>query len=187
MNTPCSSQPIRGCDDQDEPGSSAEGDVPPERTPRPAPEPTGLTICSSLLGKRRIAGLTEHVEQILPLLPRDMARVDISVIDDAAMIDLHTRWHGVDTSTDVITFEASTEGPIDVDIAICLDEADRAAQVHCHSADDELLLYVVHGLLHCCGFDDHDETTAAAMHAEEDRLLAMIGHARVYMTEDRKP
>ncbi len=187
MNTQCSSQPTRGCDDQDEPGSSAEGDVPPERTPRPAPETTGLTICPALLGQRRAAALARHVEQILPLLPRPAARIDVRVVDDASMIELHTQWHGLDATTDVITFESSGDGPIDVDIAICVDQADRAAASHGHAADDELLLYIVHALLHCCGFDDHDEKAAATMHAEEDRLLAAIGHDPVYSPRRRTP
>lgn len=187
MNTQCSSQPTWGCDDQDEPGSSAEGDVPPERTPRPASASTGLTICSRLLGEGRVAALAGLVTQILPLLPRDVARIDVSIIDDAAMIDLHTRWHGLAATTDVLTFEHVPTGAIDVDIAVCLDEAARAAESHRHSADDELLLYIVHGLLHCCGFDDNTDASAAAMHAEEDRLLAAIGHTRVYAPESKKP
>lgn len=187
MNTPCSSQPARGCDDRDEPGSSAEGDVPPERTPRPAPETPDLAICSSLIGEQRIAMLREHVQQLLPLLPRAVARVDIAVIDDPAMTTMHAKWRGGETSTDVITFEASPDGPIDVDIAVCLDEAARAAERHGHAADDELLLYIVHGLLHCCGFDDKDNSAAAAMHIEEDRLLAAIGHERVYAPRGDTP
>jgi len=180
MNTPCSLQPPRGCDDQDEPGSSAEGDVPPERTLRPTPEPTGLTICSNLIDQQRIAALSLHIEHLLPLLPRSVTRIAIDVIDDSTMAAMHAKWHGIDTSTDVITFEASPDGPIDVDIAVCLDEAVRAASRHGHAADNELLLYIVHGLLHCCGFNDHDEQGSAAMHVEEDRLLAAIGHDRVY-------
>jgi len=37
------------------------------------------------------------------------------------------------------------------------------------------LLYVVHGVLHCLGHDDHDEAGYASMHALEDRVLYAIG------------
>ena len=33
----------------------------------------------------------------------------------------------------------------------------------------------LHGVLHCTGFDDRDAAGAAAMHAEEDRILGAIG------------
>jgi len=44
----------------------------------------------------------------------------------------------------------------------------------------ELLLYVVHGVLHCLGMDDHDEAAAAAMHRVEDAVLTAIGVGPVY-------
>jgi probable rRNA maturation factor len=180
MNTACTAQPSRSCDDQDEPGSSAEGDVLSKRTLRPAPEPIDITLSSTLISDERIAALRTKVCAILTHLPRSAARVSISVIHDEAMIELHTTWHNLKTTTDVITFEASTKGPLEVDIAICLDEANRAAADHEHSPDDELLLYIVHGLLHCCGYNDHDDDASARMHTEEDRLLAAIGHDAVY-------
>ncbi len=40
---------------------------------------------------------------------------------------------------------------------------------------DELALYVVHGLLHLCGYDDLTESGAAAMRCRERELLAACG------------
>lgn len=64
---------------------------------------------------------------------------------------------------------------LDVDILVCADEAARQAGLHGHSVAQELLLYILHGTLHCLGHDDHDETAHAAMHAAEDRVLAASG------------
>jgi probable rRNA maturation factor len=36
---------------------------------------------------------------------------------------------------------------------------------------DELALYIVHGLLHLCGYDDSTEELAEAMHRREDEIL----------------
>lgn len=44
-----------------------------------------------------------------------------------------------------------------------------------HTPDDEMTLYVLHGVLHCLGHDDTDEDSFARMHAEEDRLLTAAG------------
>lgn len=180
MNTPCPAQPSRGCDESGEPGSSTQGDVPPERTPRPASDSVDITLSSSLMSAERMAALRAQVCDLLVHIKRPVARVSISIIDDDAMVKLHSTWHNLATTTDVITFESSTTGPLEVDLAICLDEANRAAVDRSHAPDAELLLYMVHGLLHCCGFDDHDEDAAAQMHSEEDRLLAAIGHDAVY-------
>ncbi len=64
---------------------------------------------------------------------------------------------------------------LDVDILVCADEAAREAGSYGHSVAQELLLYVLHGTLHCLGHDDHDEASHAAMHAAEDRVLAATG------------
>ncbi|MDP7070848.1 MAG: rRNA maturation RNase YbeY [Phycisphaerales bacterium] len=174
------SHPTRDCDDRDEPGSSAEGDGPPEPADRPAPSPAETNVASDCLASERAAVLMSRVATIAAMLARDVARIGIRVVRDAEMQSLHRRWHNRDATTDVITFEAHPEGPLEVDMVLCLDEAERAAASRSHSADEELLLYAVHGLLHCCGFDDHTASEAAAMHEEEDRLLQEIGLPAVY-------
>jgi probable rRNA maturation factor len=69
---------------------------------------------------------------------------------------------------------------LDVDLLVCADEAGRQAELRGFTVERELLLYIVHGVLHCLGFDDHNETDSARMHAEEDRLLAAAGVGATY-------
>jgi probable rRNA maturation factor len=95
---------------------------------------------------------------------------------------LHRRHTGVAGTTDVLTFDLREMGlgPLDVDIVVCLDEADRQAASRGHAVERELLLYVVHGLMHCLGHDDHEEAACARMHAAEDAVLTAIGVGPVY-------
>ena len=92
------------------------------------------------------------------------------------MTRLHSQHSGIDGTTDVLTFDhGSDEQSIKADIAICVDVAHREATHRGHDLKNELLLYIVHGILHCCGFDDHDELSHQKMHQEEDRILNAIG------------
>ncbi len=43
------------------------------------------------------------------------------------------------------------------------------------SAADELLLYVVHGTLHICGMDDHDDADRRAMRQAEAEVMTRLG------------
>jgi probable rRNA maturation factor len=105
-----------------------------------------------------------------------VARLHVELVGDAAMDGYHRRHSGVPGTTDVLTFLGSAEGePIDVDIIVCIDEATRRAAELGHSVDREVLLYALHGLLHCIGHDDHDPVAYERMHAEEDRILTAIG------------
>jgi rRNA maturation RNase YbeY len=79
----------------------------------------------------------------------------------------------------VLTFVTSSD-PIEVDVLICLDEAERRVAEFAHTTVHELLLYAVHGLLHAAGFNDQNPSEFAAMHAEEDRLLSLVGVGDVF-------
>ncbi|MDX2148112.1 MAG: rRNA maturation RNase YbeY [Planctomycetota bacterium] len=78
-------------------------------------------------------------------------------------------------------------GAWDVDLLICVDEAQRQARARGHAVNHELALYLVHGLLHCLGHDDHDEASAARMHAVEDEILVATGLAPVYASGRSDP
>jgi probable rRNA maturation factor len=122
------------------------------------------------------AWLRDHLNRVVEHLPQPVGRIGLLLVGDPRMIELNRRHHGSDQTTDVLTFPLSGPGEaIDVDIALCVDEAARRAAELAHPLERELLLYALHGLLHCAGFDDHDEAGFAAMHAEEDRILEAVG------------
>ncbi|MFN7021438.1 MAG: rRNA maturation RNase YbeY [Phycisphaerales bacterium] len=111
----------------------------------------------------------------------------VRIVDDWEMSALHERYGGVSGTTDVLTFDLRTEferesfpRTMDVDILVCSDEAQRASVVRGHPAEHEMLLYILHGLLHCLGHDDHDEESYRAMHDLEDRVLETIGVGRLF-------
>lgn len=103
----------------------------------------------------------------------------IRVVDDREMASAHERHTGVPGTTDVLTFDLSDprghHHTLDTDLLICLDEAIRQAAARGIDPARELLLYVVHGVLHCAGFDDADDDASDRMHAREDEILASIG------------
>lgn len=111
--------------------------------------------------------------------------VRVVVVGDEEMASAHERFSGVAGTTDVLTFDLRDEprGPLDTDIMVCLNEAERCGQERGHAALRELLLYVVHGILHCLGHDDHDEAAYARMHAREDQVLEAIGVGRTFAAE----
>lgn len=111
--------------------------------------------------------------------------VRVRLVEDAEMAAAHERHCGVPGTTDVITFDLTEGGSargeaLDVDLLVCLDEADRQSRSRGHEVRGEVLLYIVHGMLHCLGHDDHDEADASAMHAREDEVLTAIGVGAKY-------
>jgi probable rRNA maturation factor len=74
--------------------------------------------------------------------------------------------------------------PLDADLLICLDEAARQAQSRGIVIERELLLYALHGVLHCLGEDDHDPVAHEQMHAREDGILTALGIGPTFAAGD---
>jgi probable rRNA maturation factor len=110
-------------------------------------------------------------------------RLDIAVLGDAEMRRQHARWSGEDSTTDSLAFDLrdeSVHGLVDGQLLVCKSMARRRARSRKSDWRAELLLYVVHGCLHLCGYDDHDAAGATRMHMEEDRLLTGMGWGPVF-------
>ena len=73
-----------------------------------------------------------------------------------------------DHITDVLTFDLG-EGVSE--IIICPQVACVNAKVHRTTAQSEIILYVIHGILHLTGLDDHDPEDILQMRRMEKKLL----------------
>lgn len=125
--------------------------------------------------------LVNCTEKVLDELALINVTIAIRAITDEVMSAMHVEHSNVEGTTDVLTFQHSAEGEqLSVDIAVCVDEAKRQASERSHSVNHELLLYVVHGILHCTGFDDHSTVEHEKIHKEEDRILQAIGVGPVW-------
>jgi len=116
------------------------------------------------------------------------AEVSITLVDDAAIHAINRRHLGHDWPTDVITFSLGDPGEtaLDAELVISAEMAARtAAEIRVDPAA-ELSLYVVHGLLHLCGFDDLGPADAARMRGREAEVLAREGILNTFsLIDDR--
>lgn len=110
-------------------------------------------------------------------------RLEVAIVDDAEMRKLHRRWMGLGSTTDVLSFDLSDGGDdrvVDGQLVVCRPVAERSASKTGGDWRLELLLYVVHGCLHLCGYDDVTSSKAARMHRREDEILQQLGHGAVF-------
>jgi probable rRNA maturation factor len=104
------------------------------------------------------------------------AKISLAFVDNAHIHRLNKQFLDHDEPTDVLTFPYSTspkklEGEIVIGYEIAVEyAADRG-----HDVKLELLLYVVHGCLHLCGFDDTNAKAEKQMRAKEREYLKKLG------------
>ncbi len=101
---------------------------------------------------------------------RDLA-VSLLLTGDEEIAGLHDRFMGDPSATDVISF------PMDdgVDLAVNVERAERVADRCGHAVEAELALYIIHGILHVCGYDDIALEDRERMRAAEREVLATLG------------
>lgn len=93
-----------------------------------------------------------------------LTELEVTLLSDLEIAGVHGEFLDDPTPTDVITFHHG-------EILISLETAARQAPLHGFNAADEVTLYLIHGLLHLAGWDDHDPTEAAAMATLQHSLL----------------
>ena len=113
-------------------------------------------------------------------IPR--ASISIAIVDDATIHQLNRRHLGHDWATDVITFPLSDPGDpmLSGELVVSAEMAAitaNEAEVH---PWDELALYVVHGLLHLCGYDDVADDDRDAMRQREAEILVIAGLSNTF-------
>ncbi|VXB93124.1 rRNA maturation RNase YbeY [Brevundimonas sp. G8] len=113
---------------------------------------------------------------------------DIVVLltDDSAVRELNARFRDKDRPTNVLSFPAPENaaphlGDIVLAYGVCATEAEAQGK----TLADHLSHLVVHGVLHLLGRDHEDDGEAEEMEAEEREILAQIGVADPYASEQQ--
>lgn len=114
--------------------------------------------------KEALAGCLKHPRRKEAVLA-GLGNVDVVIVSDRVIAEIHRRFMNVDGPTDVITFDHG-------EIIISAPMAQKYATEFGGSADREIGLYIVHGLLHLNGYDDRSGREARAMRKLQDKILA---------------
>lgn len=128
--------------------------------------------------------IREVIDRVLREEGFSFGEISVALVNDAAIHKINRDFLGHDYPTDVVSFVLSSdstdlilerevdEKSLEGELVISTETAVREAVAHCWSADDELLLYVVHGVLHLCGYDDLTDDARPIMRRRELQVLA---------------
>ena len=123
--------------------------------------------------------------------------VEILFVDGEEIRRLNRELRGIDKVTDVLSFPAldgvkgmpiqGAEHPYEIDengelligsIAICQERAKEQAEEYGHSYNRELHYLIVHGIMHCLGYDHMTDDDKAEMRDKEEHVLGKMGIVR---------
>jgi len=130
----------------------------------------------------RSRGLNERfirsvAASILKMIKRPAAtELEIVFLSDDRIRGLNKKYAGSDRSTDVLSFKLGEKefGRPDSfigEILISSDTAARNSKIFGSTFGEEIVLYVIHGILHLFGYDDTDARSRARMSEKENGIL----------------
>ncbi|MBI3837116.1 MAG: rRNA maturation RNase YbeY [Planctomycetia bacterium] len=125
------------------------------------------------------ARLKRAVEAVITEARITEAEVSIALVDDATIHVLNRQYLAHDYPTDVLSFALERdERRLEGEVIASAETAIRSAARLGWSADEELLLYVIHGTLHLVGYDDATPEQREVMCTQEAHHLAQFGLER---------
>ena len=97
----------------------------------------------------------------------DLAIVEVSIVDDATIDQVHRDFMNIPGATDVITFAHG-------EIVVSSETARFNASEYGNSFENELMLYMIHGLLHLAGHEDALAIERDFMEKLQDEILKQV-------------
>jgi len=124
----------------------------------------------------RVARLTLEHESV----PWEDNSLTLVITGDQQIKALNLQYRGVNAPTDVLSFPASYPDPDSAtnylgDVLISFPRAEAQAREAGHLVEQELLLLVVHGILHLLGHDHAKPGDEKQMWAAQAEILDLLG------------
>ena len=123
------------------------------------------------LKSRQILQLTRHILRYVRLTQGSLA---IVFVTQQKMQSLNRQYRHRHYATDVLAFdlrEQKSANEITADIIISTDAVIKNAKIYKNFLSQELALYIIHGILHLCGYDDHRFLKKQQMRGQEKKVL----------------
>jgi len=111
------------------------------------------------------------VAEILKILKKPRhTRLEIAFLSDSVIKPLNKKYRRSGRATDVLSFDLGFCGQI----LISSDTALKNSKIFDTSFEEEIILYVIHGILHLFGYDDETASRKNRMSAKENIVLKKL-------------
>ena len=106
------------------------------------------------------------------------AEISVAFVDNPTIHRLNLRYLQHDEPTDVLSFPLSDPSAkrLSAELVVGAQVAKAQAEERGHDVQAELALYVIHGLLHLCGYSDESLQEEKEMRQRERHYLHALGY-----------
>jgi len=137
----------------------------------------------SKVKRLKIRNIRKVLSLVFSLLGIPSSQASILLCDNKFIRKLNRKFFNESGVTDVISFplKDATNPQYLGEVVVCVEEAVKLAKVYSNTWQEELVLYLIHGILHIIGFDDIKAKDRLKMQAKQEKILSKLlqGHKRI--------
>ena len=104
----------------------------------------------------------------------EIKKIEYNFVSKDRILNLNTKYLKHKTETDIITFDYSKSKKIQAEMYLCFSVIERNAKENIQSIENEIVRVIIHGLLHCIGYNDKNNVDRELMRKKEDSFLKMF-------------
>ena len=134
----------------------------------------------NLRRKLNVNFIKKITRMVLRNIKRSRSRIDLDLVflDDRAIRVFNKAYKGKDRPTDVLSFNINAEelktGRTFGEVLISSDTAFRNSKAFKTNFEEEIALYVIHGILHLFGYEDETAGDRGKMFRLQERVLRAL-------------
>jgi probable rRNA maturation factor len=144
------------------------------------PKPDGVAVAVRNRQRRvkiNTRLLAEIARQALELVGNTRTQLGIVLVNDVTIARLNAQYHATPGPTDILSFDyRDGEG----ELIVSVERAAAQARRFRTTAAREIVLYVVHGILHLHGHDDLTRRDKSRMRAAERRVIDRLSRTHKF-------
>lgn len=123
----------------------------------------------------KVKELRQIINHLLKILDIKNYQLSITLVDNNKIKQLNKRFLKRDSATDVLSFPYEVKDKeIDAEIIISVEKAYEMADKLNIKPEEELILYLVHGLLHLLGYNDDTPYRRRKMFQRQHDIIQIL-------------
>ncbi len=118
--------------------------------------------------------LSDTLFEFVRIQDYDIKKLQYNFISKESLLKMNIKYLNHKTHTDIITFDYTSNNKLEAEFFISYWAIKKSAKEHKQTAENEALRVIIHGVLHCMGYNDDNKTEIDNMRKMEDKFISMF-------------
>tara|TARA_B100000886_G_scaffold330328_1_gene280670 strand:+ start:1588 stop:2088 length:501 start_codon:yes stop_codon:yes gene_type:complete len=125
-------------------------------------------------GNFNIKKLSDTLSKYARIQDYDIKKLQYNFVSKEALLKMNKKYLNHKTHTDIITFNYTSNKKLEAEFFVSGWAINKSAREHGQTIENETLRVIIHGVLHCMGYNDGNKEEINNMRKMEDKFISMF-------------